>query len=347
MSEVDVSEENIRKALHKRAKEKKEAKEKHEKANAGEQQPKQSTRERLRDEANRRAAERDDDDDDNGSDRDSSEKKNKKKEGNKDANGSSIVKIVCLCVLVPVVVCIPFVLTRICAFLEQMPKFVLPGIWCVYGLIVVGILFLKRHKITLDSVITHQAIYVIFSLGAYHFMHVADNVPMKYRKDALYVWNTITMLLNIFMMVIDDTDHQKQEREEKEKERRKEERRKRREEAAAAEGSEQKKDKKKKKSWYNKNKYVKIAMDLLVYVAMGVALFFVIRWFMNYKQDFEQRVKEGRAPGDERTWGYESNTGANWKPEVHEEDLKDAEVGGSKPSDDEEWHPEIRDEDLE
>ena len=337
MSETEVTDKNLKEVLHKRGKEQKEKREKREKREKAASQKPSRLEERR--EANKRAAEGSDSED---------EMKDKKKE-EKESGGSSVIKIVCLAALVPIVVCIPFMLTKICAFLEGLPSFVVPSVWGVYIVIMLAIIFgPKRHKATLDSVVTHNCIYLIFSLGAYYFMHVADNVPLKYRKDSLLVWNTITMILNIVMMAVDDTDYQTREREEKEKERKKEERRKRREEREKAEGAEgaEKKAKKAKKTWYNQNKYVKIAMDLLVYLLMGVALYFVAIKAIQYKRDFDQRIEEGRAPGEEKTWGYESRTGADWKPEVHEDDLKDAEIG-SKNRDDEEWHPEIRDEDLE
>lgn len=367
----ETSEEQIKKALQKRAKAQREAREQHEQKKR-ERAPRVSRLEQRR-EANRLAAERaeagldddDDDDDERGGISDgegaadgrtggateaktaTGEKKKKKT-----LFGSPAVKVACLAALVPIVVCVPFAVARLCALLERLPGFVLPAVWAGYAAAVAGVLLgLKRHKATWDSVLTHNCVYAIFSFGAYYFMHVADNVPVRYRRRSLLVWNTVTMLLNIVMMVVDDTDYQQQARDEREKERRREARRKRREQQQAeqqAQAQEGEKDAGARTAWYNRNRVVRVAMDTLVYVGFAVLVYLVARGLREYKRNFDQRIEEGRAPNEERTWGYEGRTGADWKPDVHDDDLDSAHVGATTaPAADQEWHPDIRDEDLE
>lgn len=360
---VETNEERIKEVMRKRSKAQREAHKQHEEKKR-EKAPKVSRLEQRR-EANRLAAERaeagfeDEEEYDHNSDGAEDKKKGQKKSKKEKEEtkkkttlmGSPAVKAVCLVALVPIVVCVPFAVARLCALLERLPGFVLPAVWAVYAVAVAAVLLgLKRHKATWDSVLTHNCVYAIFSFGAYYFMHVADNVPLRYRRRSLLVWNTVTMLLNIVMMVVDDTDYQQQARDEREKARRREERRKRREEQQKQKQKEQEEDKEqeeKEQPWYKRNRVVRVAMDALVYVGFAVLVYLVARSLREYKRAFDQRIEEGRAPNEERTWGYEGRTGADWKPDVHDDDLDSAHVGATTAPSDEEWHPTIRDEDLE
>ena len=369
---TEVKEEQIKRALQKRAKAQREQKEQHEQKKR-EKTPKVSRLEQRR-EANRRAAERaeagldaryarddddDDDDDDEGSSSDGEEGSTAAQQGQQQPKkktlfGSPAVKVACLAALVPLVVGVPFAVTRLCALLERLPDWVLAAVWAVYAVAVAAVLLgPKRHKATWDSVLTHNSIYVIFSFGAYYFMHIADNVPIRHRRRSLLVWNTITMLLNIVMMVVDDTDYQQQQRDERARQRRHEERRKRREEQRkqqqqAQEGKEEHEhERKRRDAWYNRNRFVRVAMDALVYIGFAFLVYLAVCGLRRYKRNFDARIREGRAPNEERTWGYESRTGADWKPDVHDDDLDSAHVGATAATDDVEWHPTLRDEDLE
>ena len=126
---------------------------------------------------------------------------------------------------------------------------------------------------------------------------------------------------------------------------RREARRRRREQQASQQQSEGR-PRAREDAWYNRNRVVRAAMDTLVYVGFAVLVYLVARGLRQYKRNFDQRIEEGRAPNEERTWGYESRTGADWKPDVHDDDLDSAHVGATTATD-EEWHPTLRDEDLE
>ena len=349
----EASEEQIKKVLQKRAKAQREAREQHEQKRR-EAAPRVSRLEQRR-EANRLAAERAEAglDDDNDAAHDDTaaahDGEGAPEQRPRTLFGSPAVKVACLAALVPVVVCVPLAVGRLCALLERLPGWVLPAVWGAYAVVVAGVLLgLKRHKATWDSVLTHNCVYAIFSFGAYYFMHVADNVPVRHRQRSLLVWNTVTMLLNIVMMVVDDTDYQQQARDEREKERRREARRRRREQQASQQQSEGR-PRAREDAWYNRNRVVRAAMDTLVYVGFAVLVYLVARGLRQYKRNFDQRIEEGRAPNEERTWGYESRTGADWKPDVHDDDLDSAHVGATTApaASDEEWHPTLRDEDLE
>ena len=340
-----VNEVDVKKVLQRRASAMKEAREK--RKSKEEKRPKLSRLEQRR-EANKRAAEGAESD---SSDSDKRDKKGEDKgkdgeEQQKTLFGSTTFKVVCLVLLVPVVVCVPFLLGRICALIQRLPHFVVPALWAVYGVVFLVILFgAKRHKATLDSVTTHHSVYGIFALGAYYLLHLAENVPLQYRRDSLKVWVLVTMPFNLLLMALDDTDYRRKERIEKERERREKERREKQEKETNEQRS-----RRRKNAWYNRNRYVRIAVDLLVYVAVAAALYFAVRAFQRYKHDFDQRVREGRAPNEERTWGYEGYTGADWKPDVSTEDVDSVHVAQhQEPQQQEEeveWKPEIREEDL-
>ena len=265
----------------------------------------------------------DEDNNDGGKKKHQHKKKDEEKAASSGFGNSQIVKIVSLILLIPIVMSIPFVLSHICIFVEEkLPKYTIEGIWCIYIPIMLFFAFyLRRGKTTLESFATHNMIYLIIALGIYNFMHVAQSVPLRYRRNALKLWLTITNVFNIIAFLIDDTDYKAQEEKEKAKERRKEERRKKREEERAL---------KKKKEvppeelpFYKRNKVVKVIFDLVVYAAILA----VIVWIgFAMKRKYEDFTAESQ-----KTWGYEGNTGADWKHDLKEDDLQDVHVAEAAP----------------
>ena len=245
----------------------------------------------------------------------------KKKSEDKPSTGgfgsSQVVKIISLILLIPLVMSIPFVLSHICIFVEErLPKYTIEGIWCIYIPIMLFFAFyLRRGKTTISSFATHNMIYLIIALGIYNFMHVAQSVPLRYRRNALKMWLTITNIFNIIAFLIDDTDYKAEEEKEKEKERRKDERRKKREEERARKKKEIPPE---ELPFYKRNKVVKVIIDLLVYAAIIA----VVVWIgFAVKRKYEDFTAESQ-----KTWGYEGNTGADWKHDLKEDDLQDVHV---------------------
>jgi hypothetical protein len=139
----------------------------------------------------------------------------------------TVVKIVCLALLVPAVAVLPYGLSRVCVFVERGPAHLLLYVWAAYAVLEAGaVLWYRRGRHTLESWTTQHAVHIIFSLGAFHFLSVAQRVPVPQRRDAVWVWLTLTMLANLAFSYADATDHAAKAREEVEKQRRKEERRK-------------------------------------------------------------------------------------------------------------------------
>lgn len=302
-------------------------------------------RERIRRRVPRRVQEEPEEDADDGSDSDDSDDsdenddakktrktrktdhKHKKEEEPSFFAKSSTFKIVSLILLIPIVMSIPFVLSHICIFVEEkLPKHTIEFVWGLYVPIMLFVAFyVRRGKTTLSSFATHNMIYLIIALGIYNFVHVAQSVPLRYRRNALKLWLTLTNILNIVAFLIDDTDYKAQEEKEKEKERRKEERRKKREEERAAKKREIPPE---ELPFYKRNKAVKIFLDLIVYVViLGVLVWITFAMKQKY-EDFNAE--------NQKTWGYEGNTGADWKHDLKEDDLQDVHVAETTPNNKEE-----------
>lgn len=249
-------------------------------------------------------------------------KKSKKEDSTSFFGRSPTIKIISLILLIPLVMSIPFVLSHICIFVEEkLPKYTIEGIWCIYIPIMLFIAFyVRRDKTTISSFATHIMIYLIIALGIYNFVHVAQSVPLRYRRNALKLWLTITNIFNIAAFLIDDTDYKAKEEKEKEKERRKEERRKKRQE----EREQRKKEiPPEQLPFYKRNKVVKIICDLLIYaIILGVLVW--ITFVM--KEKYENFTAE-----NQKSWGYESNTGENWKHDLKDDDLHDVHVAENVP----------------
>ena len=260
----------------------------------------------------------------------------KKKNGDDDntpvSGKSQMLKIFFLILLVPSVMSIPFVLSRACVFVEEkLPKYTIEGVWCVYIPLMLFLAFyVQRGKTTITSFTTHNMIYLIFALGLFNFLHVQQSVPFRHRRMALKLWLTITMIFNLAAFLIDDTDYRAKEEKENEHEKRKEERRKKREEDRALRKKEIPLE---ELPFYKRNKAVKVILDVAVYaVALAVVVWLAFAVMRSY-EDFNVKKAESLAES-QKSWGYESNTGADWKPNVNDDDLHDVHVGETKPKKD-------------
>lgn len=245
--------------------------------------------------------------------------------------------------LVPAVLVVPYMLTKLGEVHARFP-FILPAVWICYAAITLLIVFVIRRKtMTWDSFTTQNLAHIILGLGAYHFLSVAQMVPMEMRRSCLWLWVTLTMAINIVVMLLDTTDYRAQQIAEEEKQKRKEAKR----QAWLEERKKMKEEKMKNKPpkplpIWKRNHAVKLLLDTLIYTGM-IALVVWIGWALVLKsQEWKARTEAGIRPGEEnRAWGYESRTGQDYKPtEVTEEELAQTTTTKRDPF-------EVRDDDLE
>jgi hypothetical protein len=167
--------------------------------------------------------------------------------------------------------------------IELIKKHFLWGLWGIYSILLVAIFFhFKKQTITLNSFATQNLTYMIFTLGAYTMIDIPRFLPFELRQVALYLWCSLTMIINVVFFFVDDTDYQEEER----KEKRKEEKRKKKEEE------------KKQKELENKkpliaNPKLKLAVDIVLYALYGSlligAVWYGYYWFLDFQQQVLQK----------------------------------------------------------
>lgn len=134
----------------------------------------------------------------------------------------------------------------------------------------------------MNSFVTQNLTYLIFTLGAYTMADIPKFLPFELRQVALYLWCSFTMIFNFFVFFIDDTNYQEEER----KERKKEEKKKKKEEERKKKEEEKKQAQEKKM-----NPVMKTLIDVTLYTLYIAILLFLLHYGYNYYLDLQVSVR--------------------------------------------------------
>ncbi|KAH3760248.1 hypothetical protein Pelo_7968 [Pelomyxa schiedti] len=227
------------------------------------------------------------------------------------------LKVIGLVSLIPMVLGTMYAMSFFAAQIADR-MYLLAYAWAVYTAVLCFIYFYwRKATITLESFSTQNVGHFVISVGAYHFLSIANILPVHHRRVGIYLWITITMLANIVIFFIDDTDYAAKEREQAEEDRKKEEEREKQKQERKLSG----KVKKKPTPWWRKNRTVRILMDIVVYVG-AVAIIVGVVWAC-YRS--VEGWKKRRAETMGKRYGYDSDTGQEWDAErIVEEEWKNA-----------------------
>jgi len=156
-------------------------------------------------------------------------------------------------------------------------------LWIFYVFLLAFIFFYwKKNLITLNSFLTQNMVWAIFTLGSYTVVDLPKFLPPHLRQIALYLWVSFAMVFNFIWFFIDDTDHQEEDR----KELLKEEKRKKKEDVRK-----QKEEEEMKQHYFGKRSSLIINIILYALVLLGGAYF-----GYSYYLDFQQRLDLKKPP---------------------------------------------------
>eukprot|EP00727_Mastigamoeba_balamuthi_P005251 m51a1_g14724 hypothetical protein (304) ;mRNA; f:198996-200182 len=258
----------------------------------------------------------------------------------KPSRASTPLKLALLAGLLPAVVSVPYALSYAAAFAQRHP-WGMYAVWALYAAAQAYVaLGLRRATMTVDRLATHNLSWAVLALGAWHVVNIQQIIEPQLRAAGLWVWLAVTMAANIVLLAIDSTDYVALARKEEEKEKRKAEKRKLREEQLKEKRAQI--EAKKGKPLWKRNKCVKIFCDILVYAVLVALIFGAFRWVVAKQQERQATGGRSGTAWDSRTgqpstdagktWGYESNTGADFKGlDITDEELEGVSTGPAKP----------------
>lgn len=111
----------------------------------------------------------------------------------------AVLRWICAGLVIPALFFLPKFIGTITAALDGR-MWILSIPWTFYTVMELYIFFIRHRKTqTLDSFATENMIHLILSLGAFHFLSLAERIDIRYRRNAIYVWVTYETFFVIFL----------------------------------------------------------------------------------------------------------------------------------------------------
>lgn len=113
----------------------------------------------------------------------------------------TVLKVLGLAGLIPMVLAVPYMLTFLGnAVVDRV--YVLLYIWLFYSAVLLFIvLYWRRSTLTLDSFTTQNLVHLVLSIGAYHFLSIANILPVRLRQVAISCYSASNSTLGWFVRV--------------------------------------------------------------------------------------------------------------------------------------------------